>query len=302
MQRLFTLSRQVKAARQDGRPLVALESTLISHGLPKPANLETARAMEEAIRKEGAAPATIAVLDGRVRIGLSQAQLQRVADEPLTKASSRDLPQVVAAGGCAATTVAATLFLAHRAGIRIMATGGIGGVHRDVTESGDVSADLLELSRTPVAVVCSGAKSILDLRRTVECLESLAVPVVGYQTAEWPAFYSRKSGIPLEQQVTSPAAVARLLEASFELDLAGGVLVVHPVPESQALEAETAERLIQEALAEAGSRGIAGKEVTPFLLARIAERSGGRALQANRALLVANAVVAARIARQLRAM
>ncbi|MEE8584159.1 MAG: pseudouridine-5'-phosphate glycosidase [Acidobacteriota bacterium] len=295
----FVRSQKVVRAHRDGKPVVALESAIISHGLPWPANYETYRAMEEAVREEGAEPATIALLEGRIHIGLENGHLDELARGEAVKAGARDLPALARARASAGTTVSATIFLAHRAGINIMATGGIGGVHRDWAESGDASADLWELSRTPVAVVCSGVKTILDLPRTVEALESLGVPAIGYRTAEWPAFYSRKSGIPLEHRVHNIRQTALWLESCRRLGMPGGSLILNPVPPKAALDLGELEMMIEEALHQARLEQISGKAVTPFLLSWIQKKSQGGALKANQALAASNARLAARIAREL---
>jgi len=283
----------VQAALAAGR-VVALESTVIAHGLPYPQNLETAREMEQAVRQEGAVPATIAIIGGKARIGLNDAALQELATASgVRKVSRRDIAPCLAHRWMGATTVAATMYLAHLAGIRVFATGGIGGVHR--TGDLDISADLPELARTPVCVVCSGAKAILDLPATLEWLETWGVPVIGYGTKEFPAFYVRSSGLRLSLHCSTPEEVAGICRAHWALGL-GGVLVTVPVPEGVALSSEEAERYIRQALAEANEQGITGNAVTPFLLKRIAELSNGASLRANTALLRNNAAVAARIA------
>ena len=287
-------------ALRAGQPVVALESTLIAHGLPWPLNLETARAAEAAIRAEGATPATIAVWRGRPTIGLSDGELEQLARASgVRKASRRDLAAAVAQGATAATTVAATMTLAHRAGVRVFATGGVGGVHpADPTGVLDVSADLVELARTPVAVVCAGAKSILDLPATLEVLETNGVPVVGYGTDEFPAFYVRSSGLPASARVDSPAEAAGLLAAHWALGGAG-VLLVQPLPEEDALAADACAGYLKLAEHLAAKAGIRGPARTPFLLARLAEISDGATLRANRALILANAGLAARVAAAL---
>lgn len=289
---------QVVNAMTANQPVVALESTLIAHGLPYPTNLETALRLEDVIRAEGATPATIAVLSGQLRVGLNKAELEYLArSKNIRKVSRRDLPIVVAQGGDGATTVAATMWIAARAGIDVFATGGIGGVHRGYPF--DVSADLPELARTEVAVVCAGAKSILDLPRTLEWLETWGVPVIGYGTDEFPAFYTRSSGLPVDVRVDTPLAAAEIIHARWDLGLGGGVLIVAPVPAEAALPAEGMEEAITQALAAAEEQGIRGKALTPFLLARIAEITGGASLRANIALLENNAAIAARIARAM---
>ena len=287
---------EVAAALAAQRPVVALESTLIAHGLPWPLNLETAREAEAAIRSEGAIPATIAVWEGRPTIGLEQAQLESLARDPaVAKASRRDLAMMIAARRTAATTVAATMFLAHLAGIRVFATGGIGGVHRGAAETFDISADLVELAHTPVCVVCSGAKTILDLPKTLEVLETYGVPVVGYATDEFPAFYVRSSGEPVDCRVDTPEEAAHVLQTHWQLHGAG-VVLAQPPPMGLALSAAEFEDAFRRAEADAREQKIKGKAVTPFLLVRLAHYTEGRTLQVNRALVVENARLAARVA------
>jgi pseudouridylate synthase len=287
---------EVAAALREGRPVVALESTLVAHGLPWPLNLETARAAEAAVRSEGAVPATTAVLKGRPTVGLSDAELEALAREKdVLKASRRDLALAVAQKRTAASTVAATMFLAHQAGIRLFATGGIGGAHRPPASAWDVSADLVELARTPVAVVCAGAKSILDIPRTLEILETHGVPVVGYGTVEFPAFYVRSSGEHLAARVTTPDEAAGLLAAHWEMGGAG-VVLAQPVAEEVALGAAELDAVLGEAERQADAVGARGQELTPFLLASLARVTGGKTLRANQRLVVANARLAARVA------
>ncbi|MDY7039970.1 MAG: pseudouridine-5'-phosphate glycosidase [Chloroflexota bacterium] len=291
----LTLHAEVEEALGAGRPVVALESTVIAHGLPCPTNLETARRLEAVVCAEGAVPATIAVLGGQLKVGLDDAELEHLArGKDIRKVSRRDLPIVVAQGGDGATTVAATMWIAARAGIKVFATGGIGGVHRG--HPFDVSADLPELARTPVAVVCAGAKSILDLPLSLEWLETWGVPVIGYATDEFPAFYTRTSGLPVDVRADSPQAAAEIIRTKWTLGLDGGLLVVAPVPAGAALSAEVMEAAIASALSAADAQGIRGKALTPFLLTRIAEVTGGDSLKANVALLENNAAIAARIA------
>jgi pseudouridine-5'-phosphate glycosidase len=290
------IAAEVAAAVRSRRPVVALESTLIAHGLPWPVSLETARDVEAAVREEGAIPATIAVCHGRPTVGLDDQQIERLAVDRPRKASRRDLAAAVSQGASAATTVAATMFLAHRAGIRVFATGGIGGIHRHSTW--DVSADLDELARTPVAVVCSGAKSVLDLPATLEVLETRGVPVVGFGTETFPAFYLRSSGLPVSATLSTPQEAAALVAAHWNLGGAG-VVVAQPLPEDVALETEALASALGEAETLADEKGVRGPALTPFLLARLAELTGGRTVRANRALIVANARLAARIAAAL---
>ena len=300
---IFSVERGVAAALRRGEPVVALESTVITHGLPFPANRETALAMESAIREEGAVPATIAVIEGRIRVGLTPEEIDRLASLPfrsVRKCSRRDFPIVVAAGGNGATTVAGAIIVAHRAGIRVLSTGGIGGVHRG--QPFDVSADLIELGRTPVAVVCSGPKSILDLRLTLEVLETQGVPVVGFQTGTLPAFYSRDSGLQVDARVESPEEAARIVHAAGRLGMKQGVLIAVPVPEADQLPFDQAEAAIRTATDEAGAQGIRGKALTPFLLRRISELSRGISQRANISLLVSNARFGGRLAGALARM
>lgn len=286
---------EVRAALDAGRPVVALESTLIAHGLPRPANLEVARRLEATVREAGAMPATIAIIGGAIRVGLDDAALEYLASaSAVRKVSRRDLPIVVAQKLDGATTVAATMWVAAQAGIRVFATGGIGGVHRG--QPFDVSADLPELARTPVVVVCAGAKAILDLPLTLEWLETHGVPVIGYQCDEFPAFYSRRSGLPVDARVDTPEEAAAIIAAKWRLEIEGGVLVAAPIPVEWELDPATAEDAIQEALAEAERNGIRGKAITPFLLERVSQLTGGESLRANVALLENNARVAAELA------
>ena len=294
---LLDLHPEVAAAGAAGRPVVALESTLVSHGMPWPQNLETARALEDEVRARGAVPATCAVLDGRLCAGLAPAQLETLAraGPALPKASRRDLPLLLARGASGATTVAATMMIAARAGIRVFATGGIGGVHRGAPASFDVSADLLELARTPVAVVCAGPKAILDLGLTLEVLETHGVPVIGVGTDTLPAFWTRDSGFPVDARLDEPADIARAMQAQWRLG-GGGLLVTQPIAAEHALPRARVEAAIAQALADARAQGLGGKALTPFLLARIATLTGGDSLRGNIALVRANARLAAAIA------
>jgi pseudouridine-5'-phosphate glycosidase len=289
---------EVRSALDAGRPVVALESTLITHGLPRPVNLEVARRLETIVREAGATPATIAIIGGIIRVGLDDASLDYLANTSnVRKVSRRDLPVVVAQKGDGATTVAATIWVAAQAGIRVFATGGIGGVHRG--QPFDVSADLPELARTPVVVVCAGAKAILDLPLTLEWLETHGVPVIGYQCDEFPAFYTRRSGLPVDVRVDTPEEAAAIIAAKWRLGIEGGVLVAVPVPAELELDASAGEAAIQAALAEAERNGIRGKTITPFLLERVSRLTGGESLRANVALLENNTRVAARLAKCL---
>jgi pseudouridine-5'-phosphate glycosidase len=287
----------VAAALADGGPVVALESTIVTHGMPYPQNVGTARAVEAVVRENGATPATIALLGGRLRVGLADDELDRLGDDPhVAKASRRDLPALTTAGRTAGTTVAATMYLAHLAGIEIFATGGIGGVHRGAATTFDVSADLTELGTTRVAVVCAGAKSILDLPATLEVLETRGVPVIGYGTDEFPAFFTASSGLPVDHRVDTPEELAAVLRAHRDLALPGGVLVANPIPAADALDADDIAARIDQAIADAEAAGVTRKDLTPYLLARINDLTGGRSLVANIALVRDNAAVAARTA------
>ncbi len=290
----LTLGDEVAAALADGRPVVALESTIVTHGMPYPRNLETALGVQDVVRRHGAVPATVALVDGVPRVGLPDADLEALAaGQGVAKASRRDLGALAAAGRNAGTTVAATMHLAHLAGIPIFATGGIGGVHRGAASTWDVSADLDELASTPVAVVSAGAKSILDLPRTLEVLETRGVPVVGFGTDEFPAFFARTSGLPVDHRVDTPEQLAAVLLAHRRLGLRGGVLVANPVPEADALPADEIDAVIARAVDEADHAGVGRRELTPYLLARVVELTGGRSLAANVALVRDNARVAA---------
>jgi len=292
------VSPEVQNALDAGRPVVALESTLITHGLPRPINLEVARKLEATVREAGATPATIAIIGGIIHVGLDAASLEYLAQASnVRKVSRRDLPIVVAHKGDGATTVAATMWIAARAGIRVFATGGIGGVHRG--QPFDVSADLPELARAPVAVVCAGAKAILDLPLTLEWLETHGVPVIGYQCDEFPAFYSRSSGLPVDARADTPEEAAAIIQAKWRLEMEGGALVTVPIPTEWELDAASGEVAIQTALVEAEQKGIRGKVVTPFLLERVSQLTGGESQRANIALLENNARVAAELAKCL---
>lgn len=288
-------SDDIQRARADGAPVVALESTLITHGLPYPVNVETARALEQEVRAAGAVPATIALLAGRIHVGLTDDQLLYLGRASnVRKCSRRDLAIAVARKQDGATTVAGTMLLAHRAGISVFATGGIGGVHRG--HPFDISADIDELGRSPVTVVCAGAKAILDLPLTLEALETRGVPVVGYGTDDFPAFYTRSSGLPVDVRCDTPREVAEIMAARRALDLPAGLLVTVPVPKEYELPSAEAERAIAQALQEAEEQGIHGKNVTPFLLARVSVLTGERSRVANVALLRQNARVAGQMA------
>ncbi len=298
------ISGEVEDALKKGLPVVALESTIISHGMPYPKNAETARLVEKTIRDHGAVPATIAILKGRLKAGLSDNEIEYLAKsgQAVTKCSRRDFPFVIAQGMDGATTVAGTMIVADLAGIRIFATGGIGGVHRFAQETFDISADLQELAHTSVAVVCAGAKSILDLPLTLEYLETLGVPVVGYGTDELPAFFTRESGLRVDWRVDTPEELAKALKVKWDLGLSGGVLVTNPIPEKYSMPKKDIDMVIDKALEEARKKGIKGKATTPFLLGKIVELSQGKSLEANIQLVLNNAKVAAGIAKSFAAM
>jgi pseudouridine-5'-phosphate glycosidase len=293
-------SPEVAEARSARKPIVALESTIITHGMPYPRNVETALAVEQAVRDTGAVPATIAVIEGRLRVGLDGQEIDRLGQISggVVKASRRDLALVAARKGSAGTTVAATMFIAGLADIEIFATGGIGGVHRGAEETFDISADLIELSRTRVAVVCAGAKSILDIGKTLEFLETQGVAVVGYRTDEFPAFYARSSGYKLEHRCDGLHDLAGMIRLQREIG-PGGLLIANPIPQDHALEEAAIEQRIAEAVAEAKTQGVGKKEATPFLLKRVVELTGGQSLVANIALIKNNAILAAQAAVEL---
>jgi pseudouridine-5'-phosphate glycosidase len=297
---LLDFSAEVAEARSAKKPIVALESTIITHGMPYPRNVETALAVEHAAREMGAVPATIAVIEGRFRVGLDEQEIDRLGQLSggVVKASRRDLALVAARKGSAGTTVAATVFIAWLADIEIFATGGIGGVHRGAEETFDISADLVELSRTRVAVVCAGAKSILDIGKTLEFLETQGVAVVGYRTDEFPAFYARSSGFKLEHRCDGLHDLARMIRLQRDIG-PGGLLIANPIPQDHALEEAAIEARIAEAVAEAKTQGVGKKEATPFLLKRVFELSGGQSLEANVALIKNNAMLAAQAAVEL---
>ena len=298
MNDLLDLGDEVGAALREGRAIVALESTIVAHGMPWPQNVETALAAEDAVRERGAAPATIAIVHGRLKVGLSRDELGRLGrDGPRTaKASRRDIPVLVARGASGATTVAATMIVAAMAGIRVFATGGIGGVHRGAASSFDISADLQELARTSVAVVCAGAKSILDLGLTLEYLETHGVPVIGYRTDRLPAFYSSDSGFGVDARFDSAHEIAAVMRAKWSLGLDGGLVIANPIPEQFAVPRERIDAAVGQAVAEANTRRITGKAVTPFLLARVNALTGGESLRSNVELVMNNARLAADVA------
>ena len=287
----LSLTPEVRAAIEDRRAVVALESTIIAHGMPYPQNVETALRVEKTVRAMGAVPATCAIVNGKLKAGLTTSELEWLGKEGanIPKASRRDLPYLLSTGGHGATTVASTMMIAHQAGIRIFATGGIGGVHRGAAESMDISADLQELAHTPVAVVSAGAKSILDLGLTLEYLETFGVPVIGYQTIEFPAFYTRSSGLRVDYQLDSPAEIAQLLAIKWQLGLQGGVLIANPIPSENQLDPAVMAQASEEALTAADRQGVRGKAITPYLLATIEKITGGRSLEVNIALVLNNA-------------
>ncbi|WP_437963553.1 pseudouridine-5'-phosphate glycosidase [Sorangium sp. So ce260] len=293
----LSISPEVRKALADGRPVVALESTIITHGMPYPQNLEMARRVEAVIRQNGAAPATIALMDGKLKVGVKAENLERLArgGGKAAKASRRDVAALLVSGAMAGTTVATTMMAAAWAGIRVFATGGIGGVHRGAETTFDISADLEELSRTQVAVVCAGAKSILDIPKTLETLETRGVPVLGYKTEDFPAFWARQSGQKVDHRIESAKEAARAIALQFELGM-GGILVANPIPESHAMDARAMEAWIAEAIKGAEAEGVSRKDLTPFLLKRIFELTEGKSLIANIALVENNAAVAAEIA------
>ncbi|WP_289623575.1 pseudouridine-5'-phosphate glycosidase [Grimontia kaedaensis] len=288
----------VQKALSEGKPVVALESTIISHGMPYPENVETALRVEKAVRDNGAIPATIAILKGRLKVGLSEEEITYLGQQGQSaiKTSRRDIPFIVANKADGATTVASTMILADMAGIRVFATGGIGGVHRGAETSFDISADLEELAETKVAVVCAGVKSILDLGLTLEYLETKGVPVIGYGTETLPAFYTRESQFGVDYRIDSPELIAATLKAKWEMKLKGGAVIANPVPEEYALKNEEIDNVIDAAIAEMDAKGIKGKDSTPFLLAKVAEKTAGNSLKANIALVLNNAALAAEIA------
>ncbi|GFR36304.1 pseudouridine-5'-phosphate glycosidase [Thermobrachium celere] len=297
----LVLSNEVKEALENGKPVVALESTIISHGMPYPQNVETALKVEEIVRQNGAVPATIAIIGGKLKAGLTKEEIEYLGKKgrEIVKVSRRDIPYIVAKGLDGATTVASTMIIAALAGIKVFATGGIGGVHRGAQETFDISADLQELANTNVAVVCAGAKSILDLGLTLEYLETFGVPVVGYRTEELPAFYTRRSGFKVDYRLDTPEEIAKMLKVKWELNLKGGVVVANPIPEEYEMDYDTINRAIEDALKEAEEKGIKGKESTPFLLAKVKDITGGKSLESNIQLVFNNAKLAAQIAKNL---
>lgn len=298
LEQYLDINPEVKTALETGTPVVALESTIISHGMPYPQNVETAQKVEQIIRDNGAIPATIAIIKGRLKVGMTAEEIEYLGKTGLavTKASRRDIPFIVASKGDGATTVASTMILANMAGIKVFATGGIGGVHRGAQQTFDISADLQELSNTDVAVVCAGAKSILDIGLTLEYLETQGVPVVGYQTNILPAFYTRESEFGVDYQLDSPDQIAAAMKAKWDMGLKGGIVVANPIPEESALNREMINQAIADSVSEMEEKGISGKDSTPFLLAKVAEITAGNSLAANIKLVFNNAELAAKIA------
>ena len=301
MNKYLSISQEVRQALDEGRPVVALESTIISHGMPYPQNVETALKVEQTIRDHGAVPATIAIIGGKLKAGCTPQEIEYLGKkgQAVTKASRRDLPVLIARGEDGATTVTTTMIIAAMAGIRVFATGGIGGVHRGAETTMDISADLEELAMTPVMVICAGAKSILDLGLTLEYLETKGVPVIGYGTEELPAFYTRHSGYKVDYRIDTPAELAAAFRAKMEMGLQGGMLVTNPIPEQYSMPADVINKAIDQAITEAKQQGIRGKQTTPFLLAKVKDLTGGDSLASNIQLVLNNARLAAQTAAAL---
>ncbi|WP_461206501.1 pseudouridine-5'-phosphate glycosidase [Clostridium sp. DL1XJH146] len=304
LEKYLDIKEEVIEALKNNKPVVALESTIISHGMPYPQNAETALKVEEIVRENGAVPATIAIMDGKLKVGLSKEEIEYLGRKghEVIKCSRRDIPFILAKKVDGATTVASTMIIAALAGVKVFATGGIGGVHRGAQETFDISADLEELARTNVAVICAGAKSILDIGLTLEYLETKGVPVVGYKTDELPAFYTRKSGFGVDYRVDSPKELAAALKAKWDIGLNGGMVVANPVQEEYQMDYDIITNAIEEALKQASEKGIKGKESTPFLLAKVKELTGGDSLESNIKLVYNNAEVASKVAVQLSLM
>lgn len=299
-EKYLEVSKEVKDSLNNGKPVVALESTIISHGMPYPRNVETALKVEEIIKKEGAVPATIAIIKGKIKVGLSEEEIEYLGKaENVLKTSRRDIPFIISKEMDGATTVASTMIISALAGIKVFATGGIGGVHRGASETFDISADLEELSRTNVAVVCAGVKSILDIGLTLEYLETNGVPVVGYKTEEMPAFYTRKSGFNVDYKVDSPDEIAKALKTKWDLDLNGGMVIANPIEEKYQMDYDLINKAIQDAIIEANKKGIKGKESTPFLLSKVKDITEGQSLESNIQLVYNNARLAAKVALEL---
>ena len=300
---LVEITPEVKAALEAGKAVVALESTIISHGMPYPQNIQMAQKVESIVRSAGAVPATIALMDGKIKIGLTAQELEVFASSSgVAKVSMRDLPGIIARKQLGATTVATTMYAAHLAGIKVFVTGGIGGVHRGFEETMDVSADLEELAQTDVVVICAGAKAILDLPRTMEYLETKGVPVIGYRTDVLPAFFTAKSDIPLVERADSPEEIAKIILAKAQLEMRGGMLVVNPIPEEYSLDHEIIDQVIEGAVQAAQEQGVSGKNIPPFLLSEITKRTEGKSLEANLHLVYNNALVGGQIATALEAI
>lgn len=300
LEKYLDIKPEVKKALEEGKAVVALESTIISHGMPYPKNVETALNVEKIVRDNGAIPATIAILDGRLKVGLTEEEIEYLGKaKNVTKTSRRDIPFIVSKKLDGATTVASTMIIAALAGVKVFATGGIGGVHRGAQETFDISADLQELAHTNVAVVCAGAKSILDIGLTLEYLETQGVPVVGFKTEELPAFYTRKSGFSVDYRVDSAGELASAVKAKWDLGLNGGIVVANPIPEKYEMDYDTITNAINKAVKEAEENGIKGKESTPFLLAKVKEITGGNSLESNIQLVYNNAIVGAQLAVEL---
>ena len=296
---MIKVNSEVKKALEEGRAVVALESTIISHGMPYPKNVETALKVEEVIRSHGAVPATIGIIDGVAVVGMTPEEIEQFGKRKgIIKVSRRDLPVVYAKKLWAATTVAATMIIAHQAGIEVFVTGGIGGVHRGAQETMDISADLQELAKTDVTVVCAGAKAILDLPLTLEYLETMGVPVLGYKTKELPAFYTSHSGLPVDYQVDSPLEMAQIIKEKRDNSLKGGILLTNPIPEEFAMDKDVINNAIEVALKKMDEQGIKGKECTPFLLKTIVELTGGDSLESNIQLVLNNAAVGSEVAKE----
>lgn len=297
MKKFLEFSTEVEEAKKNNSPIVALESTIISHGMPYPQNIEMAKKVEQIIRDNGATPATIAIMDGKIKIGLNENDLETLANSPnVAKVSRRDLAEIVATKKIGATTVASTMICSELAGIPFFVTGGIGGVHKGVETSMDISADLEELAHTNVTVICAGAKSILDLPKTLEYLETKGVPVIGYQTTELPAFFTRESGLKLNSSVEEPTEIAEIFKTKMELNLHGGMVIANPVPKEQELSKDYIDTIIEEAVKDSIANGISGKDSTPFLLKTIVEKTDGKSLETNIKLVENNAVLGAKIA------
>lgn len=300
LKKYLSISDEVKSAIKNSKAVVALESTIISHGMPYPRNYETALKIEDTVRKNGSVPATIAIINGKIKIGTDKPEIEFLSKgKDILKASRRDIPVIVSRKLNAATTVSATMFCADLAGIKIFATGGIGGVHRNVNESLDISADLTELSRTNVAVVSAGVKSVLDIGLTLEFLETLGVPVIGYKTNEFPSFFTRESGFKVNYKFDSPEEIADVIKTKRELGLKGGILIANPIPPEYSADKKLTDRAIDKALIRAKSKKISGKDITPFLLAEINKITGGKSLEANINLVLNNAELAAKISLHL---